>query len=77
MVAYYNFLRIQGWIGNLALVFERELFGQTPLNEVHGPTAGDRLRDDLERLSEVMLPLQDRVHRMMIRSLEHLTQRTE
>ena len=27
------------------------------LNEFHGSTVGDRLRDQLERLSEVILPL--------------------
>ena len=29
VVAYFNFLRVQGWIGNSALVFEGELFGRT------------------------------------------------
>ena len=72
VVAYYNFLRTQGWIGNLALAFEREAFGQAPLNEIHGPTVGERLRDDLARLSEAILPLQARVHRMMVKSLEQL-----
>lgn len=28
IIAYYNMLRVQGWIGNLALIVERELFGQ-------------------------------------------------
>ena len=73
IVAYYNFLRVQRWIGDLSLVFEQELFGAAPLNEIHGPTLGDKLRDELERLSEVMMPLQDRCHRMMIRSLERLS----
>ena len=27
VVSYYNFLRVQGWIGNLALVFECEASG--------------------------------------------------
>lgn len=72
VVAYYNFLRVQGWIGNLSLVFEREAFGAAPLDEIHGPTTGERLREQLERLSEVMTPLQERCHRMMIRSLERL-----
>jgi hypothetical protein len=72
LIAYYNFLRVQGWIGNLSLIFERELFGQAALNEIHGPELGDRLREQLERLSEVILPLQDRAHRMMIRSLAQL-----
>ena len=36
ILAYRNMLRVQGWIGNLCLVVERELFGQAPLNELHG-----------------------------------------
>lgn len=72
VIAYYNFLRVQGWIGNSSLVFEGELFGRTPLSEVHGDTVGAKLRDQLERLAEVMLPLQDRSHRMLIRALAHL-----
>lgn len=72
VVAYYNFLRAQGWMGNLSLVVEQELFGQKSLSAVHGPVTGAKLREDLERLSEVILPLQDRAHRMMIRSLQQL-----
>jgi hypothetical protein len=55
-----------------SLVFESEAFGGAALNEIHGPTLGDRLRESLERLSEVILPLQERCHRMMVRSLERL-----
>src|SRR5262249_54566175 len=62
VVAYYNMIRVQGWIGNAALVFESELFGGKPLNELHGEITGDRLREQLERLAEVMLPIQDRCH---------------
>lgn len=69
VVAYYNFIRTQGWIGNLSLVFEREVFGQTPLNQAHGATLGAKLREDLERLAEVILPLQERTQRMMLRAL--------
>lgn len=76
VVAYYNFLRVQGWIGNLALVFEGELFGREPLNEIHGTTVGGRLRDQIERLAEVMMPLQDRAHRILVRSLTQLPPRT-
>lgn len=72
VIAYYNILRVQGWIGNLSLVFERDAFGQAPLDEVHGPTLGNRLREDLERLQEVLLPLQERCNRMLIRCLERL-----
>ena len=31
VIAYYNMLRVQGWIGNLALLIEREAFGEEPL----------------------------------------------
>lgn len=76
VIAYYNVLRVQSWIGNLSLIFERELFGQAPLDEVHGPTLGERLKEDLERLQEVLLPLQDRRNRMLIRSLERLPRKS-
>lgn len=72
IIGYYNMLRTQRWIGNLSLVVERELFGQEPLNEIHGPTVGNRLEEQLGRLAEVMMPLQDRAARMMMRSLEAL-----
>jgi hypothetical protein len=48
IVAYRNFLRMQGWIGNLCLVVERELFGQAPLNELHGHAVGEQLTQELE-----------------------------
>ena len=69
ILAYYNLLRVQGWIGNIALVVERQLFGKEPLNEIHGPQVGDALEEQLRRLAEVMMPLQERTHRMMMRSL--------
>jgi hypothetical protein len=72
VLAYYNMLRVQGWIGNLSLVVERKLFGQTPLNEIHGEHVGDKLREELHRLGEVLLPLQERAHKMMLRSLDRL-----
>jgi hypothetical protein len=65
-------IRIQGWIGNICLVVERELFGQEPLNELHGPQVGEKLADDLRRLENQMFPLLDRAHRMMMRSLVYL-----
>jgi hypothetical protein len=30
IVAYYNMLRVQGWIGNLSLVYEGKMFGREP-----------------------------------------------
>ncbi len=73
IVAYYNMLRVQGWIGNLSLVFERTAFGQESLNEIHGPTVGDRLEDQLRRLAEVMMPLKNQAHRMMTRALSAIS----
>jgi len=69
--AYRNLLRVQGWIGDLCLVVERELFGQEPLNQYHGPTVGAKLEEKLRRLEEHMLLL-ERCHRMMVRSVSHL-----
>jgi hypothetical protein len=59
-------------IGDLFLVFERELFGQEPLNEIHGPRVDEQLEKKLGRLAETMLPLQERAARVMMRSLEAL-----
>ncbi len=67
--AYYNMLRTQGWIGNLSLVVERGLFGQTPQDDIHGPKKVEEIENHLRRLAETMLPLQDRFHKMMARSL--------
>jgi hypothetical protein len=68
-------LRVQGWIGNLCLVVERELFGQAPLNELHGHTVGKQLTNEIVRLEEVLMPLLERCHRMMARSIAHLDAR--
>jgi hypothetical protein len=75
VIAYYNMLRMQGWIGSLCLTVERELFGQAPLNEIHGPTVGNRLADEIARLEDVLIPLLDRCHRMMTRSIAYLEAR--
>ena len=75
ILAYRNMLRVQGWIGNLCLVVERELFGQAPLNELHGHTVGKQLTNEIVRLEEVLMPLLDRCHRMMTRSIAHLDAR--
>jgi hypothetical protein len=71
VVGYYNFMRVQGWIGNVALVVERDLFGQNSLSEMQWSDSGERLREELRRLGEDLLPLLDRVHKMMARSLSH------
>jgi hypothetical protein len=39
--------------------------GQEPLNEVHGPSVGEKLAEDLRTLETQISPLLDRAHRMM------------
>jgi hypothetical protein len=75
IIAYRNMLRVQAWIGSLCLVVERELFGQAPLNELHGHAVGKQLTEQIARLEEVMMPLLERCHRMMARSIAHLDAR--
>ena len=60
------------WIVDLALDVEGHLFGQAHLSEVHGERVGGEVREELRRLGEVLLPLQDRANKTMIRSLDRL-----
>ena len=75
IIAYHNILRLQAWIGNISLVVERDLFGETPLDQIHGPTVGEKLSEELRRLELQIFPLLDRAHRMLIRSLNFLERR--
>jgi hypothetical protein len=75
VIAYRNMLRMQGWIGSLCLVVERELFGQAPLNVYHGHTVGKQLTQEIARLEEHMMPLLERCHRMMAKSFAQLDSR--
>lgn len=75
VIAYRNMIRVQGWIGSLSLTFERELFGQAPLSEIHGPTVGQELANEIARLEEILMPLLERSHRMMEKSIAHLDRR--
>jgi len=78
VTSYYNSLRIQRWIGDLAIAIEREFFGE------HGPTArfearngrveGLVLEAQLERMAEELLPLQERANRMLLRNLKALAE---
>jgi hypothetical protein len=54
IIAYFNMLRTQRWIGNLSLVVERKLFGQEPLNQIHGAAVGNRLEEQIGPLAEVI-----------------------
>ena len=69
VVAYYNMFRTQGWHGNLALVVERELFGQASISEFIEPQTAMRIEEQLRRLGETIMPLQNQAHRMMTRAL--------
>jgi hypothetical protein len=64
IIAYRHVLRIQGWIGSLCLVVERELFGQEPI--------GERIEHEMHQLEQSLMPLLDRAHRMLMRSLDRL-----
>jgi hypothetical protein len=75
IIAYRNLLRVQGWIGSLCLTVERELFGQAPLDELHGHTVGKQLTQEIARLEQVLMPLLERCHRMMAKSFAHLETR--
>ena len=71
---YYHVLKVQGWIGDLALHLERKFFGQ----DAFAPNGQERLRpgarravdDQVRRLPEQLMPLADRANRMFIRNLK-------
>jgi hypothetical protein len=75
VLAYRNVLRIQGWIGSLCLVMERELFGQEPVSELNGATVGERIEREMHQFEQSLMPLLDRAHRMLVRSLDRLEAR--
>ena len=71
---YYHAIRVQGWIGDLALHIEDEFFGQDALAE-NGQRPVRRpgrfsFEEDVRRLSEQLMPLLDRANRMLIRNLK-------
>lgn len=74
--SYATTLRIQRWIGDLAMATEKEFFGEkgpTPrFEEQHGHVEGLVLEHQLERMGEELLPLLDRANRMTIRTMKAL-----
>jgi hypothetical protein len=77
VMSYYNALRVQGWIGDLALHVEHEFFWQD------GPTAKLRqkwgyqveglvVEESLKRLTEQLMPLFERANRQLLRNLQAL-----
>ncbi len=69
LIAYANTMRLQRLIGNICLTAERELFGQEPLSEIHGPQFGDRLEEQIRTITDRLIPLQEKCAKMMLRSL--------
>ncbi len=74
VLGYYNAMRVQGWIGNLALLLEHEAFGrESPTAKFHrenGRASGLVVEDHLRDMGEQMLPLLDRANRMVLRNLK-------
>jgi hypothetical protein len=77
VMAYANALRVQGWIGDLALAIEQELFGEDSLRVTWGrlygrPFDGFAVEEPLRRLREQLLPLCERVNRQLLQNLHGL-----
>jgi hypothetical protein len=77
VMAYYNALRVQGWIGDLALVIEHELFAEeslkVKLRQQYGVQFdGFAVEEHLGRLREQLLPLFERVNRQVLQNLQAL-----
>ena len=68
VMTHYHALRVQGWIRDLALSIEPELFGEESLRvklrqQYGGHFDGFRVEVPLQRLKEQLLPLFERVNR--------------
>src|SRR6266705_6115867 len=74
VLSYYHTLRVQGWIGDLAVRIEHEFFGDDAFTEMarQGFRRTDRfaVEERVRQLSEQLMPLFDRANRMMIRTLK-------
>jgi hypothetical protein len=74
VVHYALALRVQGWIGDLAVRIEHEFFGDDAFTEmVKGQRrVADRfaVAERVQRLGEQLMPILDRANRMMIRNLK-------
>ena len=80
VLGYFHTIRINGWIGNFALLIEAEFFSKESLTAKfrgkYGYAAGEvrglRVEDHVQRLGEELLPLLDRCNRLMLRNLKAL-----
>ena len=71
VAAYQDFIRVTGWIGNLSIQIERELFGpDAPRADFQGCTIrGITVEQHLAHLREGQLPLAERSGRVMREAL--------
>jgi hypothetical protein len=79
VMTYANALRVQGWIGDLALVIEQELFGEDALKlklrQRYGTQIeGFAVEEQLQRLKEELLPLFERANRQLLSNIQGLRQ---
>ena len=76
VMTYYNALRVQGWMGDLALQIEHECFGQegptAKLRNNWGVAEGLAVENTLRRLAEQLMPLFERANQQLIRTLKAL-----
>src|SRR5436190_15823005 len=72
--AYQDFIRVTGWIGNLSIHIERELFGpDAPKADFQGRTIrGLTVEQHLAHVRESLLPLAERCGRVMREALSAL-----
>ena len=76
ILAYRHMLRIQEWIDSICLSVERTLFGQEPLQAIHGEKVGDKLEEQLRKLENDLLPLLHRSQKMLHAALAKLETRS-
>jgi hypothetical protein len=80
VLGYFHTIRINGWIGNFAMLTESEFFSRESLTakfrDKYGRAAGEinglRVEDHVHRIGEELLPLLDRCNRLMLRNLKAL-----
>ena len=75
LITYRHFIRVTGWIGNLALLTEDELFhieGPRVKWKAQGAEHELLVKDFADKLESQLFPLLDRLNRMLIRNLRTL-----
>jgi len=74
VLSYYNVLRIQGWIGNLALHIEHEFFGlegpSAKMRKQRGRVEGLAVEDSCRRFAEQLIPLLEKANKLTVRNLK-------